>query len=391
MGKLLGLDMRKTQYIFIVILSFFVALGIMPVAAEKITITDIAGRNVEVETPVSSVILGEGRMIYILAMLDKDNPFKRVVGWRDEFPKTDPESYAAYLEKWPHIADLPRFGRMGDDSFSVEAAIALKPDVILMDIGGQIVAQEGGYEENLDKAGIPIIYVDFREKAMENTEPSLRIIGQLMGKQDVAEAFIRFRREAIKLVTERLEQEKPKKPVVFIERSAGFSEECCMSFGNENFGEMVEMAGGINIVREFSKGSPITVGEMATVSPEQVIASDPDHVIVTGGSWMALSPKGNWVGVGHGADKEQARRRLENLMQRPAYTGSRAVRDKKVHAAWHQFYVNPYQFMAIQQMAKWFHPELFVDLDLEANFAEFYERFLPIEYKSGYFVSLGDE
>jgi len=324
-------------------------------------------------------------MIYIQAILDKDEPFKRVVGWRDDLPKTDPEAYEAYLEKWPHIADLPLFGRMGDSSFSIEQAIALKPDVILMDVSAVIPAKEGGYVESLEKAGVPMVYVDFREKAMENTEPSLRIMGKLMGKEDVAEEFIAFRAQEIKRVTDRIEQAKPQRPVVFIERAAGFSDDCCSTFGDENFGKMIEFAGGSNMATQFVNST------MATVNPEQVIASDPAHVIVTGSTWTAYAPEGNWVGVGNGADKKEALRKLKNLMQRPAFTDIRAVKDNNVHAAWHQFYVNPYQFVAIQQMAKWFHPELFADLDPDATFAELYERFLPIEYKSGYFASLKDQ
>ena len=44
--------------------------------------------------------------------------------------------------------------------------------------------------------------------------------------------------------------------------------------------------------------------------------------------------------------------------------------------------------MAIQQLAKWFHPDLFADLDPDAAFRELHERFLPVPYESGYFVSL---
>ncbi|MEO7885584.1 MAG: ABC transporter substrate-binding protein, partial [Polaromonas sp.] len=53
-----------------------------------------------------------------------------------------------------------------------------------------------------------------------------------------------------------------------------------------------------------------------------------------------------------------------------------------------QFYNSPYEFVAIQQLAKWFHPELFPDLDADATFRELHERFLPVEYRPGYFVSL---
>ncbi len=75
-------------------------------------------------------------------------------------------------------------------------------------------------------------------------------------------------------------------------------------------------------------------------------------------------------------------------MQRSGFSGLKAVTDGEVHAVWHQFYGAPYEFAPIQQFAKWFHPDLFADLDPEATFREFHEKFLPIAYKPGYFVSL---
>ena len=79
---------------------------------------------------------------------------------------------------------------------------------------------------------------------------------------------------------------------------------------------------------------------------------------------------------------------IRDSTQRPAYAGIKSQDNQAFHAIWHQFYNSPYQFVAIQQMAKWFHPELFADLDPDASFRELHERFLPVPYESGYFVSL---
>lgn len=370
--------------------SAVLAMGLLvstvwPAFAEKVTVKDVTGRDVEVNVPVKHVILGEGRQIYFLAALDKNNPFEHVVGWRDDLPKADPETYEAYLAKYPNIAKLPKFGGMKDGTFDIEQAVALKPDVILMNIDAKTATEEAGYIEKLGKVGIPLVYVDFREKPMENTEPSMRLMGKLMGKEAVAEDFIKFRSDSIKRVTDVLEKENPKKPVVFVERAGGYSDDCCMSFGNENFGKMVEIAGGINM----AKG--IIPGTFGTVNPEQIIASNPDQIIITGGKWDAYVPGGNWVGVGYGADLKEARRKLEALTKRPGFTGVKAVENGNVHAIWHQFYNNPYQFVAIQEIAKWLHPDLFKDLDPEATFKELHERFLPLEYKPGYFVSLKND
>ncbi|MDQ0454372.1 ABC transporter substrate-binding protein [Rhizobium paknamense] len=359
------------------------ALPHLAMAGEKVKVKDITGREVEVNVPVERVILGEGRQIYFTGALDQDAPFKRIVGWRDDFQKADLDGYNIYLKKFPEMAKIPTFGGMKDGTFDIEQAVTLKPDVIVMNIDAKSATEESGYIEKLAKVGIPVVYVDFREKAMENTDPSMRLIGKLFGKEEKAEEFVKFHDEQIRLVTDRLASAKDlKKPVVFIERAGGYSEDCCMSFGNENFGRMVEIAGGINMAKD------IIPGTFGTVNPEQIIASNPDQVIVTGANWELYVPGGAWVGVGPGADKALATKKLAKLMERPGFTDIKAVKDGNVHAIWHQFYNNPYQFVAIQQMAKWLHPQLFADLDPEKTFQELHQRFLPVDYHSGYFVSL---
>jgi iron complex transport system substrate-binding protein len=366
-------------------MGFCVLFSGAALAAEKKVITDVAGRKVEVSVPVEHVILGEGRQIYFVAALDTDAPFKRVVGWRDDFKKADLDGYNEYLAKFPQMEKLPTFGGMKDGTFDIEQAVALKPDVIIMNIDAKTATEEAGYIEKLGKVGIPLVYVDFREKPMENTETSMRVIGELFDKQARAEEFIAFRAEQIARVTSVLAKANPAKPLVFMERAGGYSDDCCMSFGNENFGKMVELAGGTNMAKD------IIPGTFGTVNPEQIIASDPDQIIVTGANWELYVPGGNWVGVGPGANPKEAVRKLANLMQRPAFTGVKAVRDANVHAIWHQFYNNPYQFVAVQQIAKWLHPELFKDLDPDATFSQLHARFLPVAYKPGYFASLKPE
>jgi len=230
--------------------------------------------------------------------------------------------------------------------------------------------------------GIPVVYVDFRNNPMQNTEPTMRLFGQLFGKQARAEAFIDFRNQQIRRVTDVIEAQRPARPNVFIERIGGYTDDCCLSFGNENFGLFVEMAGGNNIAKHII---PTTFGQL---NPEQVIVANPDHVVVTSANWEAFAPGGRWIGVGPGADMTQARHKLAWYTQRPAYAGIKAQDNQAFHAIWHQFYNSPYQFVAIQQLAKWFHPTLFAELDPDAAFRELHERFLPVPYEPGYFVSL---
>ena len=359
----------------------FLAVGV--VQAESVTLTDIAGRQVQVETPVQRVILGEGRQAFFTAVLETENPFARVVGWREDFRQADPDTYAEYQAKFPQIDDLPTFGGFKEGTFDIEQAVSLRPDVMILNLEAKAATDEAGYEEKLARVGIPIVYVDFRENPFEHTAKSMEIIGALYGKQERAAEFNAFFTEQMAKVNDVIAaQSDLVRPLVFVERAAGYSEDCCMSFGAANFGRMVEEAGGTNMA------TPFIPGTFGTLNAEQIVASDPEVVIVTGGNWEAYVPGGAWVGVAPGADMPVAQAKLAALMQRPAFAGTTAVREGQVHAIWHQFYNNPYSFVAVQQIAKWLHPELFADLDPEATLKELHSRFLPVEYRPGYWVSL---
>jgi iron complex transport system substrate-binding protein len=353
--------------------------------SQTVEVTDVAGRKVRVRAPVERVILGEGRQIYVVAALDKDNPFRRVVAWRDDLAKADPATFRLYEARNPQIGKLPTFGGMKEGSFDIEQAVALKPDVLLMNIEAKIASDEAKLVEKLAEVNIPVVYVDFREKPFENTEPSLRLMGKLFGREAVAEEFIAFRAREIARVEERLKTaniEESRKPLVMVDRAGGYSDDCCMSFGRENFGRMVELAGGRNL------GSGLIPATFGTIAPEKIVAAKPDVVIVTGSAWDAYVPGGAWVGVGPNADLTEARRKLTGLTQRPAFRTAPATERGRVHAIWHQFYNSPYQFVAVQQIAKWLHPELFRDVDPDATMRSLHERFLPIPYQPGYWVSL---
>ncbi|MDV6344219.1 ABC transporter substrate-binding protein [Nitrosomonas sp. Is37] len=347
-----------------------------------ITVTDLLGRQVQVRTPVQRVLLGEGRLLYIVAALDTENPIKRIIGWRKDLIQADPDTYALYRQKFPKIADIPTFGGFEDGAFDIEQAIIQKPDVIFLNIEAQRAIDEARYIEKLSALGIPVVYVDFRHAPMENTEPTLRLFGKLFGKEARAEQLIAFRTQQIRRVTDVIAAHQPSRPKVFIERIGGYTTDCCLSFGDENFGKFVELAGGRNIAKDSIPG---TFGQL---NPEQIIATNPDHVVVTSANWEAYVPNGNWVGVGPGANPGEAARKLAFYTKRPAYTNITANKNHAFHAIWHQFYNNPYQFVAIQQLAKWFHPALFADLDPEASFRELHERFLPFDYQPGYFATL---
>ena len=65
-------------------------------AKDQVTVTDIAGRTVTVHVPVERMILGEGRFLPSLAILNREDPVRRVAGMMADFRRFDPAPSAQY-------------------------------------------------------------------------------------------------------------------------------------------------------------------------------------------------------------------------------------------------------------------------------------------------------
>ncbi|WP_315138771.1 ABC transporter substrate-binding protein [Achromobacter marplatensis] len=331
--------------------------------------------------PARRIILGDGPLAYVVALLQPGDPFAGVVGWGDNFRSADLGGYEAYRARFPEIDQIPTFRGSAVGAINAELAISLEPDVVILNLSSHAAAESSGLMSHLARAGIAVIFVDFRTRMFDNTTRSIEILGEVLGRRGRANEFLQFRQTQIERITRPLANVQLK-PSVMIERAAGLYDDCCLTYGNGNFGELVAAAGGDNL------GTRFLHGNFGTLHPEQVIASGPDVVLVTGANWSLYSPAGDWVNLGPGANLAAARQRLKRLMQRPAYRTLEAVKAGRVYAIWHPFYDNPYYFVALQRVAKWLHPERFAWLDPEQTFRELHTRFLPVPYQPGYWVSL---
>ena len=352
--------------------------------AETITVTDIAGRVVEVEHDPTKVVIGEGRMIYSLALLDQENPFQRVVGWKDDMVNFDPDAYRAYLEVYPEIEDLPSFGSPYADEWNLEAVISLGTEVVIMNLGNLLKAQESGIIEKLEEAGVATVFVDFRQDPTQNTVPSLQLLGRIFDRRDEADAFGDFYQEQMKVIYSRVQGiPDEERPVVFIERAAGYNPaNCCSTFGGANLGRLVDLAGGQNW------GTLKTPGYSTSVSLEAIFSDDPDVIIGTGANWSETNPATTAVLFVYEADNATIQTRLAALAARDGWPELSAVKNGRFHSVYHQFYNSPYHFVAMQAFAKWLHPDLFEDIDPEATMVKLHDEFLPIDYSGVFWGSL---
>lgn len=361
-----------------------IALTVAQTAA-AMTLTDIAGRTVEVPDEPKAVILGEGRMMYSVAALQPEDPFDNVLGWKDDMILFDPDAFRRFETAFPEdTARLINFGNPYAGDFSVEMAVAQGADVLILDLGNLFKAEESGVIDNLAKVGIPTVFIDFRANPTENTVPSLLILGKIFGAQDKALEFIDYYMAQMRKVTN-VVQTLPtdERPLVFLENAAGWQPDfCCNTFGSFNYGRLIELAGGRNW------GSMRFEGYRSDVSLEALVADEPDVIVGTGANWAEYNPEVTAVLLGYEAEADKVSGALSALAERPGFRDMDAVKNKRFHSIYHQFYNSPYHFVALQALAKWIHPEEFPDLDPQATLVELHEKFLPIDMGGQFWASL---
>lgn len=345
-------------------------------------VEDLAGRSVTLPDSVDKVILGEGRLLQVLGIFDTEDPTARVVGMLADFERLDPDGYAAYANRFPAIDDILRFGVASEDSFSVEQAIALEPDVAIFGIEGH--GPSAGAAEvirALEAAGIAVVFIDFRQKPLENTEKSVELLGTVLGKEERARAFLNVYRAEMAKVTEPLARAGIDRPSVFIDSRVGLMEECCGTMGNGMLGQMVELAGADNM------GTALLPGVAGNVSLEYLLTHQPDIYMGTGiGTSSTLATDSSRIALGAGISAEQAKASFNHSLERLGIADLDAVREGRAFAMWHHFYNTPLHVAAVQRMAKWFHPELFADLDPEATLKMLYDKYQAVPLEGVYWT-----
>lgn len=363
------------------ILAFLILL--LPSAGTGREVVDLAGRKVSVPDKVERIIIGEGRYLPALAILDRGDPVARLVGMMGDYEAVDPVSYARYRERFPALDKVTRIGRNTRDSFSIEQAITASPQVAIFSLYGHGPdTRSGEVIRALEAAGVAIVFIDFRNDPLVNTPRSLELLGTLLGREAEAAEFISVWRAALAAVTERLASARPKPTRVFVESRVGLAMGCCETMTRGMMGRFVTAAGGVNIAED------ILPGEAGVVSLEWLISNPPEVYIGTAIGSGLQHDEAPWLALGPGVEAAASRERLARSMARTGIAGLDAVRDGRAHAVWHHFYNSPFNVVAVQAFAQWLHPQLFADLDPKALLATMQQRFQPVSLDGTYWTSL---
>lgn len=332
--------MAKNIMAILICLSLLVVAG----SAEKVTVVDATGRSVSVQAPVHKVVsLGTGVAGYIYAL----GGGECLVG-RDSY-----SYFPVGLQKVP-VA--------GKSSYSpdLELIVKLQPDLVIADT---MLSEED--QKEIEDAGIPVL-IDWISDPSKDIEV-MKDLGLLIGKEERARELIDFITKYRNLVEERTARLKQDdKPKVFLEWTG--KPYYTVSNGSQ-LDTLVGLAGGINIAKNYGNGSHT----YPTVSPEWVAVENPDVIIQTKSSDRPYT-------------EDDLKEFRDAIISRSELQDVSAVKNVRVYLISGEIMYSVRSIIAELYLAKWFHPELFSDVDPEAVHRDLVRKFYDMELDGGAYV-----
>ena len=329
-------------------------------------VTDLKGRTVTLPANIERVVVTFNLEEYLA--VTGEAGVDKLVGWSHKYWKgRRDDAYNAYTKALPALESIPDVGYNGD--ISIEAIISLQPDVVLASAtGANYNALEPAFDL-LHQAGIEVVFFNFHKQTIETHQQSIQLIGKVMGQEERAAELARLYEEQMNLVYDRLKDLADEdRPSVYMEFSRGPSV-IGNSWSEQMWGAQIRECGGVNI----AAGQE---GASVDVPAEQVLAANPDFIIMSG---CLQSDDTDNVVMGYGADRELAREHLEAYKSRDGWSSLNAVKNNNMGAIYHDLSRHIFDFAGTQFLAKTLHPDLFADIDPEANLAKFFSDYMPVE------------
>ena len=318
--------------------------------AETREITDMAGRKVTVPTAenIESVFSAGPVAAIFLYMVAPD----KLLGWNYEL--NDVEK-SIILDKYQ---DLPNFG-MGD-AVNYEAVIAANPTIAINSgkINDTMVSDCDALSESL---GIPVVAVD---NELNNSVEAFRFMGELLGVEDHAEELAQYAEQVFTDINVLSDIPEEKKVSVYFGNGEDSLETAPR--GSQH-AQILDAINAVNVADlELGDGSRVQI------SAEQLLAWDPDVIVVNG------EPK---------ADKSGSSA-AEDILSNPDYASLKAVQDQKVYGtpnapfSWVDRPAGPNRLIGMRWFSALIYPE-YIKCDINEEIHKFFDLF--------YHVDLSDE
>lgn len=312
-------------------------------APQEREITDMAGRTMTVPAEIDSVFsTGPVAAIYLYTLVPD-----KLLGWN--YALNDIEK-SIILEQYH---DLPNFGQ--GDAVNYEAVIAAGPTIALNVTSindGSIDASDALAEQ----LGVPVVMVS---SDLLDAPAVYRFMGELFGVEEQAEALAAYAEETFNAISS---LDIPNEEKVRIYYGNGEDSLETAPAGSSH-GQLIDLVNAVNVADlELGDGSRVQI------SAEQLLAWDPDVIIVNG------EPKADMTGSAA----------AEAILADPLFATLKAVQNGAVYGtpnapfSWVDRPPGPNRIVGMRWLSGLIYPE-YLDYDVDEAVREFFQLFYHVE------------
>lgn len=312
-------------------------------AAGEREITDMAGRTVVVPDEIETVFSSSTVTAIFMYTLAPD----KLLGWNYELNELEK---SIILEEYH---DLPNFG-MGD-SINYEAVIAADP-TIAVNVGTINDKMISDCDKLSKSLGVPVVAVDGDLSA---SAEAYRFMGELLGEEEQAEKLASYAEKTFADI-EKMEVPEDKKVRIYYGNGEDSLETAPVGSAH---GQIIDMVNAVNVADlEMGEGSRVQI------SAEQLLAWDPDVIVVNG------EPKADMSGASA----------AEAILANPDYASLKAVQDQQVYGtpntpfSWMDRPMGPNRIVGIRWLSGLIYPE-YLNYNVDEEVKEFFDLFYHVQ------------
>lgn len=276
------------------------------------THTDVLGRVVTIESRPEAIVSLAPSVTEILFAVGAGS---QVIG------RTEYDNFPAEVES------LPTIGGFTSDSISIETILELEPDLVVGGASGQVEVAEA-----LEETGITVFVVE--PESVNDILGTIQTLGDITGHPVEAEALLAELISRIAAVTDVVgDIPADERVTLFYEV---WHEPLMTATGSTFTGEVIQLAGGVNIFGELEESYP-------TISAEQIVELNPDAI------------------VGPSSHSDQLS--VELIAERPGWENLTAVQEASVYIVDGDIVSRPGPRVvdALELIAAAIYPELFTE------------------------------
>lgn len=308
------------------------------VIQEKITLTDVLDREVEVNAPAASAVIA-GKKTGTISELPFMFEHGRTVTITGRGGQDKGKFQSLLNIQTPELTDG-----------AVEAVAALHPDVIFLK---SYTREDAGIA--FEETGIPVVYLSLESPADYLVD--VANVGKIFGEEERAADILAYYADIEERAAKIAETITEKKNVLLLQYSESDGATALKIAPAKWFQtDMIEAAGGIPVWKEDAQG----VKGWTDVNFEQIAAYDADVILI----------------VNYFADPKE---NVATLIEDPAWKELRAVKEGQIFAfgkdtlSWDS--AGPRRGLGLLWTVKTLNPEAAADIDLEAEMQKFYAWF----------------